>query len=94
MESLAEELAAHIIKYFILPTQQSPLPDPAGVRILIGKPSAVPLADAPVVELYRSAEAHDPFGKRMAAELGIKRPQIPFPLSSRLDELLKSWKQD
>lgn len=94
MESLAEELAARVIKYFIMPKQQFPLPEPAGVRVRIEKPSAVPMADAPSIEIYRSAESHDPFGKRMLFELGSKRPKIPFPLEGRLDEFLQSWKQD
>ena len=68
--------------------------EPAGVRVRIEKPMAVPLADAPAVEVYRSAQPDDPFGRRMYAELGNKRPQIPFPLEGRLDEFLQAWKQD
>lgn len=94
LESLAEELAARVIKYFILPKHQAPLPGPAGVRVRIEKPSAVTFADAPVIEVYRSADIQDPFGKRMVSELGTKKPQIPFPLGGRLDEFLQSWKQD
>lgn len=93
MESLAEELAARLIKYFILPRQHSE-PGPAGVRVRIEKPSAVVSAEAPAIEIYRSADPKDPFAKRMINELGSKRPQIPFPLLSRLDDFLSSWKQD
>lgn len=95
LESLAEDLAAKIIKYFILARQEkSSSGGPAGVRITIEKPSAVPFADAPIIEVYRSAEQSDPAVKRMIAELGKKIPQIPFPLQGRLDEFLNSWKQD
>ncbi|KAB8343104.1 hypothetical protein FH972_022697 [Carpinus fangiana] len=96
LESLAEELAGRTVKYFVLPHQMSAAgyPEVAGVRIKIEKPSAVPMADAPAVEVYRSAESQEAFGKRMMAELGNKRPQIPFPLAGRLDDFLKTWKQD
>lgn len=94
LESLAEDLASKVIKYFILAKQEFSLLDPAGVRITIEKPSAVALADTPIIEIYRSAEQSDAFGRRMAAELGTKRPTIPFPLQGRLDEFLQSWKQD
>lgn len=93
LESLAEELAARAVKYFILPVQTAPH-EAAGIRIRIEKPSAVPFADAPAVEIYRQAETSSEFGKRMIVELGGKRPRVPFPLQGRLDEFLNSWKQD
>ena len=94
LESLAEDLAARIIKFFVLSQPPTALPAPAGVRITIEKPNAIPFADAPVIEIYRSAEESDVHVKKMVAELGLKRPQIPFPLQGRLDEFLQSWKQD
>lgn len=95
LESLAEDLAAKVVKYFILANETgSGALEPAGVRITIEKPSAVPFADAPVIEIYRSAEQSDPWCKRLAVEMGTKRPQIPFPLQGRLDEFLQSCKQD
>lgn len=96
LESLAEDLATKIVKYFILANDNSTgsAEAAAGIRVTIEKPSAVPFADAPVIEIYRSAEQSDAWGKRMAAELGSKRPQIPFPLQGRLDEFLQSCKQD
>lgn len=95
LESLAEDLAAKVVKYFILANENGPVPsEAAGVRITIEKPSAVPLADAPVIEIYRSAEQSDAWCKRLVAEMGSKRPQIPFPLQGRLDDFLQSVKQD
>ena len=94
LESLIEDLAARIIKFFVLSQAPTTLPAPAGVRITIEKPNAIPFADAPVIEIYRSAEESDAHVKKMVAELGLKRPQIPFPLQGRLDEFLQSWKQD
>lgn len=96
MEALAEELAIRIIKYFILACQ-SPLssyPEVAGVRVKIEKPSAVPAAETPAVELYRSANSQEAFGRRMISELGGKRPQIPFPLKTGLNDFLEAWKLD
>ena len=93
LESLAEDLAARTIKYFITPVQSGPH-EVAGVRIRIEKPSAVPFADAPSVEIYRPADTNSDFGRRMINELGGKRPRMPFPHEGRLDEFLNSWKQD
>jgi len=95
LESLADDLAAKVVKYFILANEAGlGGMEPAGVRITIEKPSAVPFADAPVIEIYRSAEQSDPWCKRLAVEMGTKRPQVPFPLQGRLDEFLQSCKQD
>lgn len=93
-------MAANVIKYFLLarklanPVLGDVKAEPAGVRIRIGKPFAIASAKSATVEIYRSAGLDDAFGRRMQAELGSKRPQIPFPLSGRLDEFLRSWKQD
>lgn len=95
LESLCESVAVKVIKYFIIAKQPlQPAIEPAGTRVRIEKPNAISIASSPAVEIYRSAEADDPFGKRMFAELGNKRPQIPFPLEGRLDEFLQAWKQD
>lgn len=94
LESLAEELASRIVKYYIVLKQQTSTgPTPAGVRIKIEKPSAVPRAEAPAVEIYRDVEALRG-DKRKASEVGSKLLSVPFPLPGRLDEVLSSWKQD
>lgn len=95
LESLAEEIAHRVIKFFVFAYYATdPSLEPAGVRVKIEKPAAVPLADAPAVELFRSSDIQGAFGKRLWNELGSKRPQIPYPLPGRLDEYLQSWKQD
>lgn len=83
-----------MIKYYIVIKQQVlGCPTPAGVRIKIEKPSAVPRAEAPAVEIYRSVEATRG-DKRKMSEAGSKVLLVPFPLQGRLDEVLSSWKQD
>ncbi|KAI9653138.1 MAG: hypothetical protein M1831_006222 [Alyxoria varia] len=96
LESLSESIAACIIKFFIFAKGDA---HPSGVehpsvKVKIKKPRAIPNADAPAVEIQRRADPEDSFGRRMLGELGNKRPQIPFPLEGRLDEFLRSWKQD
>lgn len=94
LESLAEELALRVIRYYIILKQQAlGGTTPAGVRIKIEKPSAVPRAEAPAVEIYRSVETMRGDKRRMA-EPGSKVLSIPFPLQGRLDEVLSSLKQD
>ena len=90
-------MAACIIKYFVLARMSvsEESPDAPSVRIKIEKPAAITAADAASVEIYRRADPNDAFGKRMASELGNKRPQIPFPLQGQLHEFLQSFmKQD
>lgn len=94
LEALAEEVAGRVVKYFIFTRPSAMFLQVAGVRVRLEKPSAVPLAEAPAIEIYRSAGKDDPFGKRMIAELGNKTPVVPFPLTGRLDEFLQSQKQD
>lgn len=98
LESLCERVAANVIKFFIIanqPLQPDFNAEPAGVRVKIEKPRAVPRARrGPSVEVYRSAQPDDSFGKRMYTELGKKRPQIPFPLEGKLSDFLQAWKQD
>ncbi|KAL9058631.1 MAG: hypothetical protein Q9162_001638 [Coniocarpon cinnabarinum] len=97
LESLCESVTSKVIKYFVIANQ--PLKpnfeaEPAGVGVKIAKPSAVPRADAAAVEIYRSAQPDNAYGKRLYAELGNKRPKVPYPLEGRLDEFLQAWKQD
>ena len=96
LESMAEEIASRLLKFFVIAKRPSSTDtmEAAGVRVKIKKPIAVPMAEAPAVEIYRSADPNDAFGKRMLSELGPKRPQVPFPLEGRLDDFLRSWKQD
>ncbi|KAI9721390.1 MAG: hypothetical protein M1828_005139 [Chrysothrix sp. TS-e1954] len=97
LESLAESIAARLVKHYLcayLGTKAQPLPAAAGVRVTIEKPIAVIQADAPSISIYRSANPNDDFAKRMLAELGNKNNSIPFPLEGRLDDFLRSRKQD
>lgn len=96
LEALAEDLSSRVIKHCIwAPAIGAHFePNVAGVRVSLEKPSAVPFAEAPVIEIYRSAQRDDPAVQRILTELGNKPPRIPFPLPGRLDEFLRSWKQD
>lgn len=97
LEALAEAVAGNVIKLFILArrsTAEAVEEEGAGVRVRVGKPFAVAQAGLACVEIYRGAGPDDAFGQRMMAELGLKRPQVPFPLTGRLDEFLRAWKQD
>ena len=96
LEALAEELAGRVIKYYIYAKKhlKQTMRDAAGVWVRIEKPAAILDADFPAVEVYRSAEPLEPYGRKMIAELGNKRPHIPFPLEGRLNDCLQLWKQD
>lgn len=96
LEALAEDIATRVIKLCIwAPAIASHFePNMAGVRVTLAKPSAVPFAEAPAIEIYRTAQREDPSVQRLLTELGNKPPKIPFPLPGRLDEFLQSWKQD
>lgn len=96
LEALAEEVALNVIKHLVwAPAIGSAAePETAGVRVVLDKPSAIPFAEAPTIEIFRASQRNDPLVQRLLAELGNKPLRIPFPLPGRLDEFLRSSKQD
>ncbi|KAI9680983.1 MAG: hypothetical protein M1829_001063 [Trizodia sp. TS-e1964] len=84
LESLASQVVAIIVKRFVFIL--SPGSD---VRLRVEKPSAVPFADAPGVEIVRSSRDGDEFAMKMWEECRWKRPaRVPFPLQGRLSDFL------
>lgn len=96
LEALAEEVASNVIKHRVwAPAIGSAVePEAVGVRVALEKPSAVPFADAPIIDIFRTCQRDDALVQRLLAELGNKPLRIPFPLPGRLDEFLRSSKQD
>ncbi|KAH6671220.1 Dihydroneopterin aldolase-domain-containing protein [Halenospora varia] len=84
LEALATHVCRRIIKYFLLPhylEREENLdenPDVPNVKICLEKPTAVTMADAPVIELVMNARN---------SGLWERCPiiKVPFPLSSTLD---------
>ncbi|KAL2358501.1 Dihydroneopterin aldolase-domain-containing protein [Cryomyces antarcticus] len=63
LESLATEEAEQLMRQFVLPETPG-----SNVRIRLEKPLAVPFADAPAIEIFRSSDPDDPFGRKMIVE--------------------------
>ena len=86
LESLTTHVVSVLIKHVIFRVAPG-----ADVRIRAEKPSAVPFAAAPGVEIVRRSSLKGAFAAKLWDECGgACPPPIPYPLTSRLDEHLKS----
>ncbi|KAH8657431.1 Dihydroneopterin aldolase-domain-containing protein [Tricladium varicosporioides] len=89
LEALATHVCRRIIRYFLLPHYREregdldEISDIPNVKICLEKPTAVTMADAPVIELAMSAR-----------DSGLWElcpiTKVPFPLSSTLDHWISS----
>ncbi|KAI9759884.1 MAG: hypothetical protein M4579_002009 [Chaenotheca gracillima] len=80
LEALATEVVSTLILHFVFRVCPG-----AEVRIKIEKPSAVPLADAPSIEIVRQSNLRYPLASKLVKRQG---KNVPFPLQGRLDEFL------
>ncbi|KAI9770871.1 MAG: hypothetical protein M1835_006496 [Candelina submexicana] len=89
LESLATKVASLLIKHIVFPMTPG-----AEVHLKLEKPSAIPFADAPAIEITRGSSQRDPFAMRLWDECEYKTAAwIPFPLKGRLSDWLEAQKK-
>lgn len=89
LEALATQVASLLIKHIIFPMTPG-----ATVHLKLEKPSAIPFASAPAIEITRGSGQEDLFAMRLWDECGYRTAKwIPFPLKGRLSDWLESQKK-
>ncbi|KAI9828545.1 MAG: hypothetical protein M1819_006602 [Sarea resinae] len=85
LESLVTVVVARIIEFFVIRTTPG-----ATVRLKVEKPTAIPSAQAPLIEISRVAASENSLVRLMLGDWGNKVPdRVPFPLQGRLDEWME-----